>query len=120
MSDTQTPEMDAAELYYDGPTGFVPIKKARKMERERNKLVFDWHKACREQVVLMLEIEGHRAECAALKEQVDNLVAMICAKDREITSLTDRLKRMTEALDDALGIVRGMQAHKAQAEACEL
>lgn len=65
-----------------------------------------------------------RAECAALKEQVDNLVAMICAKDREITSLTERLNRMTVALDDALGIVRGMRARdealKAEAEALEL
>ena len=65
-----------------------------------------------------------RAECAALKEQVDNLVAMICAKDREITSLTDRLNRMTVALDDALGIVRGMrardEAYKAELEALEL
>ena len=65
-----------------------------------------------------------RAECAALKEQVDNLVAMICAKDREITSLTDRLNRMTLALDDALGIVRGMrardEAYKAELEALEL
>jgi len=65
-----------------------------------------------------------RAECAALKEQVDNLVAMICAKDREITSLTDRLNRMTVALDDALGIVRGIrardEAYKAELEALEL
>ena len=38
MSDTPTPEMDAAELYYDGPTGFVPIEKARAVERQRNKL----------------------------------------------------------------------------------
>ena len=50
------------------------------------------------------------AEIAALKEQIDNLVAMICAKDREISSLTERLNRMTVALDDALGIVRGMRA----------
>ena len=65
-----------------------------------------------------------RAECAALKEQVDNLVAMICAKDREITSLTERLNRMTVALDDALGILRGMrardEAYKAELEALEL
>ena len=65
-----------------------------------------------------------RAECAALKEQVDNLVAMICAKDREITSLKDRLNRMTLALDDALRIVRGMrardEAYKAELEALEL
>jgi predicted RNase H-like nuclease (RuvC/YqgF family) len=57
------------------------------------------------------------AEIAALTEQIDNLVAMVCGKDREIASLTERLKRMTEALDDALGIVRGMQAHKAELEA---
>lgn len=38
MSDTPTPEMDAAELYYDGPTGFVPIEKAREMELQRNRL----------------------------------------------------------------------------------
>ena len=64
------------------------------------------------------------AEIAALREQTDNLVAMICAKDRELTSLTDRLNRMTVALDDALGIVRGMRARdealKAEAEALEL
>ena len=33
-----TPEIDAAELYYDGPTGFVPIEDARKVERKLNKL----------------------------------------------------------------------------------
>lgn len=64
------------------------------------------------------------AEIAALREQTDNLVAMICAKDREITSLTDRLNRMTVALDDALGIVRGIrardEAYKAELEALEL
>ena len=57
------------------------------------------------------------AEIAALKEQIDNLVAMVCGKDREIASLSERLNRMAEALDDALGIVRGMQAHKAESEA---
>lgn len=36
MSDT--PKIDAAELYYDGPTGFVPIEDARKVERKLNKL----------------------------------------------------------------------------------
>lgn len=57
------------------------------------------------------------AEIAALTEQIDNLVAMVCVKDRLIASLSDRLSRMTVALDDALGIVRGMQAHKAELEA---
>ena len=64
------------------------------------------------------------AEIAALREQTDNLVAMICAKDREISSLTERLNRMTVALDDALGIVRGMrardEAYKAELEALDL
>jgi predicted RNase H-like nuclease (RuvC/YqgF family) len=64
------------------------------------------------------------AEIAALREQIDNLVAMICAKDREISSLTERLNRMTVALDDALGIVRGMrardEAYKAELEALDL
>jgi hypothetical protein len=31
-----TPEIDAAELYYDGLTGFVPIEDARKVERKLN------------------------------------------------------------------------------------
>jgi predicted RNase H-like nuclease (RuvC/YqgF family) len=34
MSDT--PQIDAGELYYDGPTGFVPIEDARKVERKLN------------------------------------------------------------------------------------
>jgi len=64
------------------------------------------------------------AEIAALREQTDNLVAMICGKDRQISSLTQRLNRMTVALDDALGIVRGMRArdraYKAELEALDL
>jgi len=64
------------------------------------------------------------AEIAALREQIDNLVAMICGKDREISSLTERLNRMTVALDDALGIVRWMrardEAYKAELEALDL
>lgn len=64
------------------------------------------------------------AEIAALREQTDNMVAMICDKDRQIASLTERLNRMTVALDDALGIVRQMrardEAYKAELEALEL
>jgi len=33
---SDTPEIDAAELYYDGPTGFVPIEVARKVESKLN------------------------------------------------------------------------------------
>ena len=60
-----------------------------------------------------------KAECAALKEQVDNMVALLCAKDREIFNLKDqqgqtlhRLNRMTLALDEALAIVRLYQREK--------
>jgi hypothetical protein len=60
-----------------------------------------------------------KAECAALKEQVDNMVALLCSKDREIFNLKDlqgqtlhRLNRMTLALDEALGIVRLYQAER--------
>ena len=60
-----------------------------------------------------------KAECAALNEQVDNMVALLCAKDREIFNLKDlqsqtlhRLNRMTLALDEALGIVRLYQAER--------
>ena len=64
-----------------------------------------------------MEIEDYyahcKAECAALKEQVDNMVALLCAKDREILNLKDlqgqtlhRLNRMTLALDEALAIAR--------------
>jgi hypothetical protein len=69
-----------------------------------------------------------KAECAALKEQVDNMVALLCAKDREIFNLKDlqsqtlhRLNRMTLALDEALAIVRLYQREKrADMEAHEL
>lgn len=69
-----------------------------------------------------------RAECAALREQIDNMVALICSKDRRIADLEDlqaktmeRLNRTTVALDEALGIVRVYQAErKADAEAYEL
>ena len=64
-----------------------------------------------------MEIEDYyahcKAECAALKEQVDNMVALLCAKDREIFSLQElqnntqeRLDLMTVAVDEALALVR--------------
>jgi len=69
-----------------------------------------------------------RAENAALKEQLDNMVALLCQKDRRIAELRDlqnktleRLNRMTLSLDEALGIVRLYQAERrAEAEALEL
>lgn len=79
-----------------------------------------------------MELEDYyhqcKAECAALKEQLDNMVALICQKDRRIADLEDlqiktheRLNRTTVALDEALGIVRVYQAERrADAEGYEL
>lgn len=65
-----------------------------------------------------------KAECAALREQVDNMVAMLRERDRQIVELKEQRARLTVALDDALGIIRGRQAVaqalKAEAEALEL
>ena len=69
-----------------------------------------------------------RSECAALKEQLDNMVALLCSKDRRIAHLEDlqaktmeRLNRTTVSLDEALGIVRVYQAERrADMEAHEL
>lgn len=65
-----------------------------------------------------------RAECAALREQVDNMVAMLRDRDSKITQLTEQRERLTVALDDALGIIRQRNARdealKAEAEALEL
>lgn len=64
------------------------------------------------------------AEVGALREQVDNMVAMLRDKDRQIAELTERLNRMTIALDDALFIIRDRNAKdaalRAEAEALEL
>lgn len=46
------------------------------------------------------------AEIAALREQTDNLVAVIVSKDKRIDALTEQLQRMTEVLDDVLGVQR--------------
>jgi hypothetical protein len=46
------------------------------------------------------------AEIAALREQIDNLVAVIVSKDKQIQALTEQVQRMTEVLDDVLGIER--------------
>ena len=65
-----------------------------------------------------------KAECAALREQVDNMVAMLRERDRQIVELKEQRSRLTLALDDALGIIRAReavaQALKAEAEALEL
>lgn len=76
----------------------------------------------------MMEMEDYYhqalAEVGALREQVDNMVAMLRDKDRQIAELTERLNRMTIALDDALFIIRDRNAKdaalRAEAEALEL
>lgn len=64
-----------------------------------------------------------KAECAALREQVDNMVAMLRDRDSKIAQLTEQRERMTVALDDALGIIRRRDARdaalKAELEALE-
>jgi hypothetical protein len=75
-----------------------------------------------------MELEDYyhqaQAENGALREQVDNLVAMVADRDRQIAGLTERLNRMTVALDDALYIIRDRNAKdaalKAEAAALEL
>lgn len=64
-----------------------------------------------------------RAECAALREQIDNMVAMLRDRERQIVDLKEQRERMTVALDDALGIIRRRNARdealKAELEALE-
>ena len=75
-----------------------------------------------------MEVEDYlqqcRAEVSAQREQIDNLVAMVANKDRQIAELTDQRNRMTVALDDALGIIRSRNARdeamRAEATALEL
>jgi predicted RNase H-like nuclease (RuvC/YqgF family) len=75
-----------------------------------------------------MEVEDYlqqcRAEVSAQREQIDNLVAMVANKDRQIAELTEQRNRMTVALDDALGIIRSRNARdeamRAEAEALEL
>ena len=75
-----------------------------------------------------MELEDYyhqaQAENGALLEQVDNLVAMVADRDRQIVELIDRLNRVTVGFDEALGIIRERdardQAARAEAEALEL
>jgi hypothetical protein len=76
----------------------------------------------------MMEMEDYYhqalAEVGALREQVDNMVAMLRDKDRQIAELKEQRERLTVALDDALAIIRQRNARdealKAEAEALEL
>lgn len=46
------------------------------------------------------------AEIAALREQTDNLVDLVVARDKRIAELEEQVQRMTAVLDDVLGIAR--------------
>lgn len=46
------------------------------------------------------------AEIAALREQTDNLVAVVVARDKRIAELREQVQRMTAVLDDVLGVAR--------------
>jgi uncharacterized coiled-coil protein SlyX len=64
------------------------------------------------------------ARIGAQEEQIDNLVAMVADREREIAELKEQRARLTVALDDALAIIRQRNARdealKAEAEALEL
>ena len=76
----------------------------------------------------MMEMEDYYhqalAEVGALREQIDNMVAMLHEREGKIAQLTEQRERLTVALDDALGIIRRRNARdealKAEAEALEL
>lgn len=57
-----------------------------------------------------MELEDYynqaKAELAAQREQIDNLVALLVARDKRIVELKERVARMTEVLDDVLGVAR--------------
>jgi hypothetical protein len=75
-----------------------------------------------------MEIEDYYHQCmaevGALREQVDNMVAMLRDRDREIGELKEQRSRLTLALDDALAIIRQRNARdealRAEQEALEL
>jgi hypothetical protein len=76
----------------------------------------------------MMEMEDYYhqalAEVGALREQVDNMVAMLRDRDREIGELKEQRTRLTLALDDALALIRQRNARdealRAEQEALEL
>ncbi len=46
------------------------------------------------------------AEISAQREQIDNLVALLVARDKRIVELKEKVARMTEVLDDVIGVAR--------------
>ena len=57
-----------------------------------------------------MELEDYynqaKAEAAAQAEQIDRMVAIIVAKDKQIEELKEQRARMTAVLDHVLGISR--------------
>ena len=51
-------------------------------------------------------IAMQRAELGAQREQIDNLVAVVVARDKRIAELEEQVGRMTNVLDDVLGVAR--------------
>lgn len=58
----------------------------------------------------IMELEDYynqaKAELAVQREQTDNLVAVVVARDKRIAELEEQVQRMTSVLDDVLGIAR--------------
>lgn len=58
----------------------------------------------------IMELEDYynqaKAEIGAQREQIDNLVAEVVARDKRISELEEQVARMTVVLDDVLGIQR--------------
>jgi hypothetical protein len=52
----------------------VPTEWAEELERECNQRKADWDKACREQLILMLEIEGHRERATKLRQALQSVM----------------------------------------------
>jgi uncharacterized coiled-coil protein SlyX len=77
---------------------------------------------------VMMEMEDYyhqaMARIGAQEEQIDNLVAMVADRDRNIEELKAHRAKLLESLDDALAIIRQRNARdealKAEAEALEL
>lgn len=72
MSDT--PRTDAEALKSRPPFNLVTRKFAEELERECNQRKADWNKACDEQLILMLEIEGHRERATKLREALQSVM----------------------------------------------
>lgn len=58
----------------------------------------------------IMELEDYynqaKAEIGAQREQIDNLVAVVVARDKRIAELEEQVQRMTAVLDDVLGVAR--------------